>query len=161
MQNSYFANREGVTGINRMNYNCINTPCYIINSSKLEENIKCILTAFKANWGDNFSIAYSIKTNHFPYLLKMSKEFGCIAEAVSNDEYLLAINEGFDPAEIIYNGPQKRGDTFLFAIQNGSIINIDRVHTGFHIRVRLPVRAKSMQGYAFFRNTVISYHDMF
>ena len=47
---------------------------------------------------------------------------------MSNDEYLLAINEGFDPAEIIIMVLRKR-DTFLFAIQNGSIINIDRVHT--------------------------------
>lgn len=111
--------------IDEINYGTVKTPCYIINSSKLEENIGCVSKAFKENWGDNFSIAYSIKTNHFPYLLKMSKELGCIAEAVSNDEYMLAMNVGFDPVEIIYNGPQKKGDTFLFAIKNGSIINID------------------------------------
>ncbi len=50
---------------------------------------------------------------------------GGYAEVVSHDEYELAVLCGFRPAQIIYNGPMKSKETFLDAVRNGAIVNIE------------------------------------
>ena len=61
-----------------------------------------------------------IKVN-FNYL----KEKGCYAEVVSDDEYSLAKRIGVESNKFIYNGLIKSKETFLEALNNGCIVNID------------------------------------
>ena len=58
-------------------------------------------------------------------MLVILKQLGCYAEVVSYTEYELALLEGFDKTHIIYNGPLKSKETFLDAIKNGAIVNIE------------------------------------
>jgi len=103
------------------------TPCYVIDLDRLDRNAADMRDAFRAEWGPRFRMGYSIKTNHLPYLLRHAKEQGFLAEAVSSDEYRLALAQGFRPDEVIYNGPRKDPDSLLFALNHGSIVNIDNL----------------------------------
>lgn len=101
------------------------TPCYIIDLQKFNENVTCITSEFKKEWGNNIGFGYSIKTNHLPFLLQYAKSSGFLAEAVSSDEYYFALSQGFNCENIILNGPKKDEKTLLNALNEGSIVNID------------------------------------
>lgn len=84
----------------------------------------CQLKASLRNWG-NGTLAFSVKTNPFFGLLKDLKSWGRYAEVVSCWEYQLALNAGFLPQEIIFNGPMKsQEDLFSLAKNPGSLPNL-------------------------------------
>ncbi|MGV8963844.1 MAG: diaminopimelate decarboxylase [Candidatus Saccharimonadaceae bacterium] len=102
----------------------IETPAYIIRKNILKESIE----SFKIVLNKNFSksiLSYSLKTNSLPYVLKMIKYYNAYAEVVSHDEYELAKLIGFKIENIVYNGPLKSKETFLEALKNGAIVNIE------------------------------------
>lgn len=101
------------------------TPCYIIDKKVFHDNVDTIRDAFKSKWGENVLLGYSIKTNHFPWLLKEAYEMGFMAEAVSGDEVKLALLEGYSPNNIIFNGPQKKKKDIELLLTKGGIVNID------------------------------------
>lgn len=104
-----------------------NTPCYVINGEKLKNNLSDIYDNFNKCWNGNIILGYSVKTNHFPYLLQWAKDMGMMAEVVSTDEYNYALAQGFEEKNIIFNGPQKSAKVLLEAIKKGSLINIDNM----------------------------------
>jgi len=57
--------------------------------------------------------------------MKLAGEMGSYAEDVSHDEYALALYCGFKKNHIVYNGPMKSKETFLDALENGAIVNIE------------------------------------
>lgn len=102
----------------------ISTPCFILYEGEMKDSI----TGFKHALSSHFEksvVGYSVKTNSLPYCLKIAKEQGCYAEVVSYHEYQLALKCGFEKEHIIYNGPLKSKETFLDAIGNGAIVNIE------------------------------------
>lgn len=101
------------------------TPCYLIDANIFKENIMAFKEAFSNKWDGNVKFGYSIKTNHNKIFLNLAKEYGMYAEAVSDDEYNLAIYSGYKNKEIIFNGPQKSSDLFLSALRYGAIVNLD------------------------------------
>ena len=103
------------------------TPFFLINKKELDDNILNIKSALKKIW-PNSSIAYSVKTNSLPWLLKYLKRQNVMAEVVSDEEYEIAIMCGFKEEEIIFNGPIKGEAVFLDSIRKGSIVNIDSKH---------------------------------
>ena len=107
-----------------MNKHELNTPCFIINEKEFINNIENFHKELSAKF-KNHIIGYSFKTNSLPRLLQIVKEHDCMAEVVSEDEYELAKKIGFDFNYIIYNGPIKTKASFLEAIENGSIVNVD------------------------------------
>lgn len=100
------------------------TPYYVINKKELDEGLCKLKRALETCWG-NYIIGYSYKTNSLPWIINYFKENGCYAEVVSDDEYLLAKRIGVDENRVIYNGIIKSKDTFLEAIRNRCIVNID------------------------------------
>lgn len=100
------------------------TPYYVIDKKELENGLNGLKEALEEYW-DNFIIGYSYKTNALPWVIHFFKQKECYAEVVSDDEYLLAKSIGIDSNKIIYNGIIKSKDTFVEAIQNGCIVNID------------------------------------
>lgn len=105
----------------------IKTPCYVIDRKQFERNLFDIQNSFRNEWGDNLWIGYSIKTNHLPQLLEIAKNKGMLAEAVSDDEYYYAVEQGFDKRNIILNGPSKSEDCLICALESNSIVNIDNL----------------------------------
>ena len=102
----------------------IKTPCFVLEADKLLQNIKSFKSALDSRFEHNV-LGYSVKTNSTPALLDIIKEEGGFAEVVSYHEYKLALSLGFPLDHIIYNGPLKDQETFLHALQNGAVVNID------------------------------------
>lgn len=102
----------------------LKTPYYVIHKEELESNFKKLKTALEKHW-NNYIIGYSYKTNALPWVIKHFDALGCYAEVVSEDEYNLAKLIGVKKDSIIYNGPIKTKDTFIEALENGCIVNID------------------------------------
>ena len=66
------------------------TPYFVLNEIELLSNINQFKEALKLHW-PNSQIAYSIKTNSLPWLLKYMHQQEIFAEVVSDHEYQLAI----------------------------------------------------------------------
>ncbi len=111
----------------KLNFQGIKTPCYVIDREQFDRNLFDIQSNFQREWGDNLGIGYSIKTNHLPQLLEIAKNKGMIAEAVSDEEYYYALEQGFDKRRIILNGPLKSEECLICALKNNSIVNIDNL----------------------------------
>lgn len=106
------------------NIKSLRTPCFILDKQELERGID----GFDKSLGSFFPshvIGYSVKTNYLPYLLSVVRDKGCYAEVVSYDEYNLAMKIGFPSNHIIYNGPLKSKDTFLKAVRDHAVVNIE------------------------------------
>lgn len=102
----------------------LETPCFVLDKAELERSINGFNDALAENF-KKYIIGYSVKTNSLPYCLCFARDLGCYAEVVSHDEYELALLCGYSKNHIIYNGPMKSKETFLDAIINGAIVNIE------------------------------------
>lgn len=100
------------------------TPCFIFDEEEFRRSVCGFQDALRLTVGESI-VGYSVKTNSLPYALSFAKSLGCYAEVVSYDEYQLALTCGYEPAQIIYNGPMKSKETFLDAIQGGAVVNIE------------------------------------
>lgn len=100
------------------------TPYYVIHEQELDENFNKLKGALEKHW-NNYIIGYSYKTNALPWVIKHFDLLGCYAETVSEDEYNLAKLIGVEKNHIIYNGPIKTKDSFLEALREGCVVNID------------------------------------
>lgn len=102
----------------------LKTPCYVIDQDELDTNFAKLETALQTHW-NHYRIGYSYKTNALPWAVQHFLSLGCCSEVVSEEEYQLGKLLGTAPDRFIYNGPIKTKETFLDALQNGSIVNID------------------------------------
>ncbi len=100
------------------------TPYFQINKSELDKNLASLKESLGKAWG-NYIIGYSYKTNALPWVVNYFKENGCFAEVVSDDEYDLAKSIGIKKNNVIYNGIAKSKYSFLEAVRNHAIVNID------------------------------------
>lgn len=106
------------------NQHDLETPYFLIDEKELNNNITSLKNALNTHW-KNHIIGYSFKTNSLPWLVDYFKNIGFYAEVVSDDEYQLASIVGYGEHKIIYNGPCKSKETFIDAIKNGCLVNID------------------------------------
>lgn len=104
--------------------NLIKTPYYIVNKELMDHQL-CLLKEALSVWWPNGIIGYSYKTNSLPWLVGYYHRCGCYAEVVSDDEYELGKLIGVTKDQFIYNGPAKSRESFLEALKNGCIVNID------------------------------------
>lgn len=100
------------------------TPYFMIYEERLKSNINDFTEALKTVWSYS-QIAYSVKTNSLPWLLKYLKGTDLWAEVVSDEEYHLAEKCGYSKSEIIFNGPIKTTNQLIEAIYGRSIVNLD------------------------------------
>lgn len=100
------------------------TPYYVIDQKALDDNFTKLEKALEKHWSNSI-IGYSYKTNALPWIIRHFDRLGCYAEVVSEEEYRLAQLVGVGRGKLIYNGPIKSKETFLEAIQDGCIVNID------------------------------------
>lgn len=109
-----------------MKFNQLKTPCYIINEKDYRANIEEFEAEFRNKWNGEVLFGYSVKTNHYPYLMKVAGEYGWYAETVSITEYQHSLAQGFEKEKIILNGPQKK-DLLLASVVSGGIVNLDNM----------------------------------
>lgn len=104
--------------------NSLTTPYYIFDEAEFRRGV----VGFGKALSEKFShwlTGYSVKTNSLPFALRQAYDLGCFAEVVSHDEYHLAKFCGYQPRQIIYNGPMKSKETFLEAVIGGGIVNVE------------------------------------
>ena len=100
---------------------------YLLDTAQFIKNFHELHDAFARRY-ENFSIAYSYKTNYIPKLCKTVEKLGGYAEVVSDMEAEIALRVGVSPTHIIWNGPYKRlqkVEEFLLA---GGTVHIDSVY---------------------------------
>ena len=102
----------------------LKTPYYVIDQKALDDNFEKLNRALKEHWSNSI-IGYSYKTNALPWVIRHFDRLGCYAEVVSEEEYRLAKLVGVKNGKLIYNGPVKTKETFLEAVREGCIVNID------------------------------------
>lgn len=102
----------------------MNTPFFLISEDKLNANIMSFKSALAELW-PNSNIAYSVKSNSLPWLLKHLYNCGVMAEVVSDEEYQLAKLCNYPDDRIIFNGPIKGQTQFVNAVRHGALVNLD------------------------------------
>lgn len=102
----------------------LETPCFILDASELESSVRAYQSALRSHF-EKSAVGYSVKTNSTLSAMEIVRNMDVLAEIVSYDEYELVRLCGYDQKHIVYNGPLKSKDTFLDAIQNGAIVNIE------------------------------------
>lgn len=102
----------------------LQTPCFIFDPMELERSVRGFQNALDSHFTSSI-VGYSVKTNSVPKCMALAGKMGAYAEVVSHDEYELALLCGFEKNHIVYNGPMKSKETFLDAIENGAIVNIE------------------------------------
>ena len=65
----------------------LETPCFVFDETELADNFHDFARALHAHWSPASEVAYSIKTNPLPWILRTARTCGCMAEAVSDEEY--------------------------------------------------------------------------
>ena len=105
-----------------MQINELRTPCFLLDADELRANYRGFSEALAARFGDAL-VSYSVKTNSHPEILRILCAEGSAAEVVSDTEYRLARALGFKT--LVYNGPVKEKESFLEAIREGAVVNID------------------------------------
>ena len=103
----------------------LETPCFVFEEAELEANFRDFEKALHTYWSVDSRVAYSVKTNPFPWILDVARRCGCMAEVVSDEEYHLALSCGFSPDEIVFNGPIKGRAWLRYAMAKGSLVNVD------------------------------------
>lgn len=101
-----------------------NTPYFLIHEKLLQKNIDDFSEALTTEW-KNSQLCYSVKTNSLPWLISYMNKRKIFAEVVSDEEYGLALTQGFADQHIVFNGPIKGERYFIRALEQGAIINLD------------------------------------
>jgi len=83
----------------------VGTPFYVYDACRIRENIQRVKDAFKET-----TIHYSLKSNPCLAICKIIADAGIEAEIASPFEAKVAVEAGFDPANILYDGPGKTID---------------------------------------------------
>ena len=107
-----------------MNETSMKTPFFLINKNDIDNGLHKLNSSLQNAW-PNYIIGYSYKTNALPWVIEYFKNNGCYAEVVSDDEYVLAKSIDINEKHIIYNGIAKSKETFIEAIRNHAVVNID------------------------------------
>ncbi len=102
----------------------MNTPFFLISEQELHKNIAEFKAALKKYW-PNSRMAYSVKTNSLPWVLKYMKQQDVMAEVVSDEEYGLAKLCGYEDKDIVFNGPIKGEQQLVDAVALGAVVNLD------------------------------------
>lgn len=99
------------------------TPFYLFDEQGFVDNYRALENTFQKVY-PNYQICYSYKTNYTPFVCRLVKNLGGLAEVVSDMEYTLAKKLGYENLQIVYNGPSK-GEKMYEHLLHGGILNID------------------------------------
>lgn len=83
------------------------TPLHIVHAELLRANAERFLGCARASLGIDTRVHYAFKCNSVPAIVSTVRESGLQAEVMSELEFHLALRLGFDPGQIIVNGPCK------------------------------------------------------
>ena len=97
---------------------------YLFNEDTFYENIVNMGKAFHRLYG-NTQAAYSFKTNYLADICQIANEAGLLAEVVSPYERRYAMELGFSPDRIVYNGVIPNASEKVKLASCGGFVNVD------------------------------------
>lgn len=100
------------------------SPLFVLSEKRIRYNYRAALRAFNTRY-PKVQFAWSYKTNYLSTICRLFHEEGSWAEVVSGFEYQKALKNGVNGSHIIFNGPGKKREELLLAIENNSLIHID------------------------------------
>lgn len=100
------------------------SPLFVVSEQKIRKNYHYALRAFRTRY-PKVQFAWSYKTNYLGAVCNIFHQEGSWAEVVSGFEYQKAVSNGVPGSKIIFNGPDKKMDEIVTAINKGSLIHID------------------------------------
>jgi diaminopimelate decarboxylase len=100
------------------------SPLWVVSEGTLRRKIRDLKRSFELRY-PKVQISYSYKTNYLSAVCAILHQEGAIAEVVSGFEYDMAIANGVDGHNIVFNGPHKTRMELERAIEAGAKVNID------------------------------------
>ncbi len=100
------------------------SPLYVYNESILRERCREMVNLIT---DVPFQMNYSIKANSNLELLKIIRQEGSWADAMSPGEIHILLEAGFKPEEIFYVGNNVSRDEMLYAIEKGVMVSVDSI----------------------------------
>lgn len=100
------------------------TPLYVYHAERILSQYHRLLNAFQ---GVQVRIKYACKALNNINILRLLRNAGCGLDAVSIQEIWLALEAGFDPAQILYTPNCVSFDEVKMAVNEGVMINIDNL----------------------------------
>lgn len=101
------------------------SPLHVVDGTKLAQNAADFL-AVPEGAARGAEIAYSFKTNPVPGVLRRLRAAGVGAEVISAYELWLALENGFTPAQIVYDGPAKSPNSLRLALERDvGLVNLN------------------------------------
>lgn len=98
------------------------TPLYVYNEGIFRQRCRDMANLVK---NVRFTSNFSIKANSNPYLLKIAKEEGLFADAMSPGEIFILEKAGFKPEQILYIGNNVSAEEMKYAIDRGILTSVD------------------------------------
>ncbi len=100
----------------------IETPFFIYSTAQLVRDFDAYASAVA---GLEAVVAYAIKANSNPSLLRLLAKLGAGAVVVSDHEVRLALDSGFSPTKMLLHGNGKRRRDIDAALQAGTMLSVD------------------------------------
>lgn len=100
------------------------SPLYVYNENILRSRCREMKNLISYR---NFKSNYSIKANSSLELLKIVKEEGLYADAMSPGEIHVLLSAGFRPEEILYISNNVSAEEMAFAIERNILVSVDSV----------------------------------
>lgn len=98
------------------------TPLYVYNENILRRRCR-ELRALSDDPG--FCVNYSVKANSNPALLRIIREEGLSADAMSPGELRMDVLAGYDPRDVLYISNNNTREEMLEAIAAGCVVSLD------------------------------------
>src|SRR5882757_987322 len=102
------------------------SPLFVISENTIRQQFRDANRAFTTRY-PKVQFAWSYKTNYLNAVCRIFHQEGSWAEVVSGFEYQKALGNGVPGNKIIFNGPAKKREDLLLAIENDSMLHIDHL----------------------------------
>lgn len=102
------------------------SPLFVVSAKKLRDSFITFRKEFSSKY-PRVEVAYSYKANPLSGLLRIIHDEGAWAEVASGFEYEIARGIGVSGNSIVFNGPYKRKDELIRALEDRALINVDNV----------------------------------
>lgn len=100
------------------------TPFYLIDLDQIINSLNSFIQEWEKKF-KHFRVAYSYKSNSLKAITQGFAKQGISAEVVSGCELKWALEDGFKPQDIFFDGPLKTKQELEFAVQNHVNIQVD------------------------------------
>jgi len=104
------------------------TPLWVVSERTIGNNFRSIRAAVRDRYS-NYELAYAMKANHNAAVVALLRSLGVDRiDCVGINQIRIALQAGFKPSQIIFNGSNKMEEELRAAIQIGvDIINVDNI----------------------------------